>query len=91
MIAEHHRENSERISYAFERVKGLFFALEYLEQDIDPCVDQRSAKFAVFEVLRDQISALEKANAMEWVGVGGHSQSLSDQEVAEARGECSKT
>ena len=87
MIARHHRDNHERVDAALYQVQGLIEALE-AAYDEHRGLGGNDRASRVIRVLRDQAEAalekVQRAHDMEWIGVGGRSDNLTEAEIAEA-------
>lgn len=88
-IPKHIRENFERTEGQINRLRGVSSAIEIMA--FDHVETHKSDEFAalliLIGILKEVAESLECAHAMEWVGHGGKSLQLTDEEKAKARGE----
>ena len=90
MIAQHHRDNHERTAEALYRLEGLLIALDIVFDEL-PVLHTNSRETSAIRTLHEQIMEIveqaKRAQRMNWVGLGGKSDLLTDAEIAEAIGQ----
>lgn len=89
MVPEHQRKNYDRTGDLINALDCILVALDTLEQAVAPREATRESNAAakMLDLALDKIKEIEKARSMEWVGIGGRSDTLTEAEVAQARGE----
>lgn len=92
-IPRHVRDNYERTDDALHEIHGLTLALDIaMDQITDEgsMLDSNSraniAKDVVIRILLEKLQDIHKLRSMEWLGQGGESTNLTDDEIAVARG-----
>lgn len=88
-IPKYIRENFERTEGQLNRLRGVSSAIEVMAFDHVETSnsDEFSALLILIGILKEVAESLDRAHAMEWVGHGGASHQLTDEEKAKARGE----
>lgn len=90
MIPKNQRDNFERTSYLLHEARVLLNALE-LADDNAPArenVDRNAqAVPALIRMLETKLNEIEKGHLIEWVGLGGNANDLTEDEIKQARGE----
>ena len=90
MIPQNQRDNFENTSHLMHELRVLLTALE-LADDAAPArdnIDQNAqAVPALIRMLQTKMAEIEKSHSIEWVGLGGNSGDLTDDEAKRARGE----
>jgi len=90
MIPRNQRDNYERTSELLHEASVLLTALELADdnaperENLDRCAQ---AVPALIRMLETKLSEIEKSHSIEWVGLGGNSNGLTDEEINTARGE----
>lgn len=90
MIPNHQRVNHERSDYLIHVIKHLQAATYEMVGNLEIVPEHRSLMdtvLAMLEFADEKISALEHARQLEWVGLGGKNESLSEDDLKNARGE----
>lgn len=89
MILKHHRRNHEATGDLLNDLDCILVALEALEEaaPMREATPETNAAAKMRDLAREKIKEIEKSRSMEWVGIGGRSETLSKAELAEARGE----
>lgn len=90
MIAQHHRKNHERASDLTNQIKRLINAIHTVADAITTTPEQlvqADTVFALLMIAEEKLAQLEKSQSMEWVGLGGNSDELTEDEIKTARGE----
>jgi len=90
MIAKHHRENHERSSEIANQIKRLINAAYTVGANLNTTPDQLADADTLFSLLTiadEKLVQLEKYHTIEWVGLGGNANDLTDDEIKQARGE----
>lgn len=92
-IESHHRDNYENTDSRICTIESLVTALEVM-RDQYPHAELNSregiAMGALMNLLTDQFQELHRLRLMEWAGLGGNTEQLTEAEIAQARGEAGK-
>ena len=90
MIPQNQRDNFENTSDLLHELRVLLTVLE-LADDAAPArgnIDQNAqAVPALIRMLQVKLGEVEKCHSLEWIGLGGDSEKLTDDEIKLARGE----
>lgn len=90
MIPRNQRDNYERTSELLHEARVMLTALELADdnaperESLDQYAQAVPALIRMLEIKLDQI---DKSHSIEWVGLGGNSNGLTDEEINTARGE----
>lgn len=90
MIPQNQRDNFERTSDLLHEARVLLTALELADDNAPDRknLDQYAqAVPALIRMLELKLIEAEKGHSLEWVGIGGKSNDLTDDEIKTARGE----
>ncbi|WP_394153371.1 hypothetical protein [Loktanella salsilacus] len=90
MIPQHQRDNYEHTDYLIHEVKHLQSAAYELVGDLEIIPSHRGLMDTVLTLLNianQKFEALEKARQLEWVGLGGKNETLSENDLNKARGD----
>lgn len=80
-IPSHQRENYERTDDLLNRLRALLTALDRITFALPIHDDDGEAVLGLIATIREKMDEIEKARAMEWVGLGGVSQRLTGDEA----------
>lgn len=89
-MEKHQRDSYEHASDLTNQINRLIHAAETVADDINHTpkqIKQADALFVLLNIAQEKVAELEKAHQMIWVGLGGKSFSLTDDEISIARGE----
>ncbi|MEY8842219.1 hypothetical protein AB9K41_24575 [Cribrihabitans sp. XS_ASV171] len=90
-VPKNQRANYERTDDLIARLEGLVCALEHLSFDVVKVTagehDKADAMLALIATIQEKVAEVRKTRAMEWVGLGGMSSTLTDDEMCVAMGE----
>lgn len=90
MIPRNQRDNYERTSELLHDARVLLTVLELADDNapdrdhLDQC---SQAVPTLIRMLERKLSEIEKSHSIEWVGLGGNTHRLTDEEIKAARGE----
>tara|TARA_R100000935_G_scaffold58516_1_gene95987 strand:+ start:2178 stop:2450 length:273 start_codon:yes stop_codon:yes gene_type:complete len=90
MIPNHQRENYERSDHLIHVIKHLQAAAYEMVGNLEIIPEHRGLMdtvLAMLDVADEKISALEHARQLEWVGLGGKNETLSESDLNKARGD----
>ncbi len=87
-IPTHVRNNHEKTSLCLHQIRGMMLALDHMAEAVNPPVTPQSESlFILIAALHRMVQEAKNLHSAEWVGYGGSSDRLSDDEKAAARGE----
>ncbi|KEP68540.1 hypothetical protein DL1_11335 [Thioclava dalianensis] len=87
MIVDHHKTNHERTDDVVHDLKALLYAIDCLHEfTYANGSDARQCQETLTRMAREKLDDVERSRLMEWVGLGGSPEGLTEAEVAEARG-----
>ncbi|NKX43605.1 hypothetical protein HCU73_03300 [Roseibacterium sp. KMU-115] len=87
-LSLHQRRNFENTEDAINRLRGVLTAIDALSQDtnaLSHCAES-DAILVLVGISQDLLAVVQRRHAQEWVGLGGHSDILTEAEEAEALG-----
>lgn len=84
MIPDHQRKNYERTDEHINELNALLVAIDTLN-DLDPKNADRVWTIALTRMARDKLETIERQRQMEWVGLGGSSFGLNEEEIAASK------
>ncbi|SEP62092.1 hypothetical protein [Thalassovita taeanensis] len=90
MIPQNQRNNFERTSDLLHETRVLLTALELADDnapDRNNLDQYAQAVPALIRMLELKLIEVEKGHFLEWIGIGGNSNDLTDDEIKLARGE----
>jgi len=86
-IPAHIRHNFEDTEDHLHRLRGLRFAVDYMAEAAEAQNSSESESlFVLLGEVRGTLYSAMFAHQAEWVGMGGESTSLTEDEIAAARG-----
>ena len=90
MIPRNQRDNYERTSQLLHEARVLLTSLELADDnapDRNNLNEYAQAVPALIRMLEIKLGEIDKSHSFEWVGLGGNSNGLTDEEIKTARGE----
>jgi hypothetical protein len=86
-IPQHIRDNFEETDNRLHQMHGMLVAVEHMAEAVNPPVSTESeALFVLLQALRLKLAETNKAHMTEWAGLGGSTETLTETEIAAARG-----
>lgn len=90
-VQKHHRRNHDETDDALIRMEGLIYALEVVADELRPGTSGSDKEWSAFHALTgqldDHVREIWRLRRLEWVGIGGKADGMTEADIAIARGE----
>ena len=85
MVPDLQRTNYERTAGCLDDLRALMFASDELAR-LPTEYERQKYAATLMTLALEKLDEVERAHAMEWVGLGGKYPTLTDDEMAQAKG-----